>query len=143
VAVKVTNEATNTSVNLETDAADNYRAVNLTLGSYAVEAEKRGFQRYAAKGLVLQVAQEARLDIRLQVGGVEQTIEVTGAAALLQTEGWTVGQVIDTKPIETLPLNGRNIVQLAVLGPWRYRSQLFPKRHHQLGLAASTISATS
>ena len=117
VSVKVTNEATNTSVSLETDAAGDYRAVNLTPGSYAVEAEKPGFQRYAAKGLVLQVAQEARLDIRLQLGGVEQTIEVTGAAALLQTEGSTVGQVIDTKPIETLPLNGRNIVQLAVLAP--------------------------
>ncbi len=69
------------------------------------------------QGLVLQVAQEARLDVRLQVGGLEQTVEVNGRASLLQTEGSTVGQVIDTKPIETLPLNGRNIVQLAVLAP--------------------------
>jgi carboxypeptidase family protein len=117
VAVRVTNEATNTSVNLQTDAAGEYRAVNLTPGSYAVDAEKSGFQRYVTKGLVLQVAQEARLDIRLQLGGVEQTIEVSAAEALLQTEGSTVGQVIDTRPIETLPLNGRNIVQLAVLAP--------------------------
>ena len=117
VAIRVTNEATNTSVNLETDAAGEYRAVNLTPGSYAIQAEKSGFQRYLTKGLVLQVAQEARLDVRLQLGGVEQTIEVSAAAALLQTEGSTVGQVIDTKPIETLPLNGRNIVQLAVLAP--------------------------
>lgn len=117
VAVKVTNEATNTSLNLQTDAAGNYRAVNLTPGSYAVEAEKTGFQRYVTRGVVLQVAQEGRLDIQLQLGGIEQTIEVRAATPLLQTEGSTVGQVIDTKPIETLPLNGRNIVQLAVLAP--------------------------
>ncbi|HEY3456445.1 MAG TPA: TonB-dependent receptor [Bryobacteraceae bacterium] len=117
VTLKVTNEATNTAANLQTDAAGDYRAVNLTPGSYAIEAEKPGFQRYVTRGLVLQVAQEARLDIQLQLGGVEQTIVVSGTAALLQTEGSTVGQVIDTKPIETLPLNGRNIVQLAVLAP--------------------------
>jgi hypothetical protein len=117
VAVKVTNESTNTSINLSTDAAGAFRAVNLTPGSYAVEAEKTGFQRYMTKGLVLQVAQEARLDIQLALGGVEQTVEVGAEAPLMQTEGSTVGQVIDTKPIETLPLNGRNIVQLAVLAP--------------------------
>src|SRR5690242_19877410 len=114
VSVKVISEGTNASVNLETDAAGEYRAVNLTPGSYVVEAEKSGFQRYVTRGLVLQVAQEARLDVRLQVGGLEQTVEVNAAPPLLQTEGSTVGQVIDTKPIETLPLNGRNIVQLAV-----------------------------
>src|SRR5215469_4992691 len=117
VAIKVTNEATNTSINLETDAAGDYRAVNLTPGSYSIQAEKSGFQRHLTKSLVLQVAQEARLDIQLRLGGVEQTIEVSAAAPLLQTEGSTVGQVIDTKPMETLPLNGRNIVQLAVLAP--------------------------
>src|SRR3954469_18070929 len=117
VTIKVINEGTNTAVNLETDAAGEFRAVNLTPGSYSIEAEKSGFQRYLTKGLVLQVAQEARLDVRLQIGGLEQTVEVNAAPPLLQTEGSTVGQVIDTKPIETLPLNGRNIVQLAVLAP--------------------------
>jgi hypothetical protein len=117
VAIKVTNQDTNTAVNLLTDAAGDYRAVNLTPGSYTVEAVKQGFQRFISKGLVLQVAQEARLDIQLQVGAIEQSVEVSAAAPLLQTEGSTVGQVIDSKPIETLPLNGRNIVQLAVIAP--------------------------
>src|SRR5947209_7240020 len=117
VTIKVINEGTNTAVNLETDAAGEFRAVNLTPGSYTVEVSKSGFQRRVAKGIGLQVAQEARLDIQVQVGGVEQTVEVTAATPMLQTEGSTVGQVIDTKPIETLPLNGRNIVQLAVLAP--------------------------
>src|SRR5579884_3695247 len=97
VGVKVTNEGTNTTVSLMTDAAGDYRAVNLTPGSYTVEAEKTGFQRYVTRGVVLQVAQEGRLDIQLQLGGIEQTLEVRAATPLLQTEGSTVGQVIDTK----------------------------------------------
>jgi hypothetical protein len=117
VAVVVTNEGTNVSLNLTTDAAGEFRAVNLTPGSYTVQIEKTGFQRHVARGVVLQVAQEARLDVKLSLGNVQQTVEVSGEAPLLQTEGSTVGQVIDTKPIETLPLNGRNIVQLAVLAP--------------------------
>jgi hypothetical protein len=117
VTIKVTNEGTNTSATFSTDSAGGFRADNLTPGSYTVVAEKAGFQRHITRGLVLQVAQEARLDIQLSVGALEQTVEVSAAAALLQTEGSTVGQVIDTKPIETLPLNGRNIVQLAVLAP--------------------------
>jgi hypothetical protein len=79
VSVKVISDGTNASVNLETDAAGEYRAVNLTPGNYIVEAEKSGFQRYVTRGLVLQVAQEARLDVRLQVGGLEQTVEVNAA----------------------------------------------------------------
>src|SRR3954447_4351426 len=71
-AVKVTNEATSTSVSLKTDNSGDFRAVNLTPGSYSVETEKTGFQRYVTRGIVLQVAQEARLDVQLQVGGVEQ-----------------------------------------------------------------------
>ena len=91
VTIKVINEGTNTAVNLETDAAGEFRAVNLTPGSYSVDAEKSGFQRYLTRGLVLQVAQEARLDVRLQLGGLEQTVEVNAAPPLLQTEGSTVG----------------------------------------------------
>src|SRR3954447_5050372 len=108
VSIKVTNEGTNTSITLSTDAAGDFRAGNLTPGSYAITAEKTGFQRHLTRGLVLQVAQEARVDIQLSLGALEQTVEVSAATPLLQTEGSTVGQVIDTRPIETLPLNGRN-----------------------------------
>ncbi|HXJ44804.1 MAG TPA: carboxypeptidase-like regulatory domain-containing protein, partial [Bryobacteraceae bacterium] len=52
-AVKVTNDATNTSVSLETDSSGDYRAVNLTPGSYSVQTEKQGFQRYVTRGIVL------------------------------------------------------------------------------------------
>src|SRR5262249_11814514 len=97
VQVKITNEGTNTSTSIVTDAAGAYSLPNLAPGSYTVEAEKAGFARHVNKGFVLQVAQEARLDIQLGVGSVEQTIEVRGTTPLLQTEGSSVGQVIDSQ----------------------------------------------
>ncbi|MEO8128588.1 MAG: TonB-dependent receptor, partial [Bryobacteraceae bacterium] len=64
-----------------------------------------------------QVSQNARLDITLEVGSVDQSIEVTGALPLLQTENASVGQVIPEAAVNSLPLNGRNFVQLAILAP--------------------------
>jgi hypothetical protein len=117
VAVKVVNQGTNTTANLQTDSAGDYSATNLTPGAYTVEAEKSGFTRRVYRDLVVQVAQVARLDITLDVGTVEQTVEVTGASPLLQTENASVGQVISSQPIGELPLNGRNFAQLAILAP--------------------------
>ncbi len=117
VAVKVVNQGTNTTANLQTDSAGDYSATNLTPGAYTVEAEKSGFTHKVYRGFVVQVAQVARLDITLAVGAVEQTVEVTGATPLLQTENASVGQVISAQPISELPLNGRNFAQLAILAP--------------------------
>ena len=71
VQVKITNEGTNTSTTVITDAAGAYSAVNLTPGSYSIEAGKAGFTRHVNKGFVLQVSQEARLDIQLAVGSLD------------------------------------------------------------------------
>jgi hypothetical protein len=115
--VKVTEESTNTSITLQTDSAGEYRAPDLTPGSYTVETQKQGFNTLISRGFVIQVGQTARLDVSLHVGGLTQTIEVTGALPVLQTENATVGQVIGTQPINQLPLNGRNFAQLAILAP--------------------------
>ena len=117
VTVRVTNESTNTATTLTTDASGEYSATNLTPGSYRIEAEKSGFSRRVYRNFPVQVAQVARLDITLDVGAVEQTVEVTTQVPLLQTENASVGQVIAEKPIAELPLNGRNFAQLAVLAP--------------------------
>src|SRR5260370_802498 len=66
---------------------------------------------------VLPVGQQARLDVVLEVGAVNQEVTVAGAAALLQTENASLGDVIDTKQAVTLPLNGRDFLQLATLTP--------------------------
>lgn len=117
VEVSVTNEATNTTVRITTDDAGAYSVVNLIPGSYSVTASRSGFRNTVYRNFVLQVSQAARLDIRMEVGAVEQAIEVTGALPLLQTENSAVGQVISKEAVEALPLNGRNFVQLAILAP--------------------------
>jgi hypothetical protein len=117
VEVTVTNEGTNVSLSLITDNSGNFAAVNLLPGAYSITAQKPGFSRQVYRGFVLQVGQAARLDMTLDVGAVEQIIEVVGTIPLLQTENASVGQVISPEPINALPLNGRNFVQLAILAP--------------------------
>jgi hypothetical protein len=117
VEVVVTNEGTNTQTRIVTDESGSYRAVNLIPGSYTVAATRTGFRPVTYRNFVLQVTQVARLDIAMDVGAVEQAIEVTGALPLLQTENSSVGQVISSQAVEALPLNGRNFVQLAILAP--------------------------
>lgn len=115
--VRVTHEGTNATLEVRTEASGNYSAPNLVPGSYTVTAEKPGFSRAIVRGFVVQVGQAARLDLVLDVGAVEQMIEVQAVAPLLQTEDSSVGQVIAPEPIAALPLNGRNFVQLAILAP--------------------------
>ena len=117
VIVTVTNEGTNTAVQRTTDESGRYTAVNLAPGSYSIAAEHTGFSRRLFTGFVVQVNQIARLDVVLEVGAVEQTIEVQAGAPLLHTEDAAMGQVISPKPISDLPLNGRNFAQLAILAP--------------------------
>src|SRR5437763_1927336 len=117
VVVKVINEGTNSTTTLTTYASGEYSSSNLTPGNYTIEAEKSGFTRRLYRNFAVQVAQVARLDMTLEVGAMEQTVEVTTQAPLLQTENASVGQVISEKPIAELPLNGRNFAQLAVLAP--------------------------
>ena len=117
VEVTVTNAATNTSSRLLTDDRGAYSVVNLIPGTYTVQASKAGFRNAIFRDFVLQVSQAARLDITMEVGDVNQSVEVTGAAPLLQTENASVGQVISKEAVQSLPLNGRNFVQLAILAP--------------------------
>ncbi len=115
--VLVRNEETNTAVSLTSDNAGSYNAINLTPGSYSIEVDSQGFSKHIDKGFVVQVSQAARLDVKLTVGEVSQVVEVAAAAPLLQTESAAVGQVIGARSINQLPLNGRNIAELAVLAP--------------------------
>jgi hypothetical protein len=63
----------------------------------------------------LLIAQTARADLKLEVGQISEQVIVQGAAVLLETDTPTIGQVIEQKPIQDLPLNGRNFMQLATL----------------------------
>ena len=115
--VTVTNSQTNVSRETATNSAGNYAFPALQPGLYDVRVEMRGFEGEVRKDVELQVEQTARIDFHLQIGAVNQTVEVPGGAPLLTTESATVGTVIDNDRIVGLPLNGRSFTQLIALTP--------------------------
>jgi Carboxypeptidase regulatory-like domain/TonB-dependent Receptor Plug Domain len=111
---EVNKGTTNTFV---TDAAGNYTASFLVPGTYAVEVNVQGFKKSIREGIVLQVNQRARIDITLEVGGLEETTTVVSEAPLVRTDSSEVGTVIEERAIKELPLNGRNFATLVYLSP--------------------------
>lgn len=87
----------------------------LKIGNYEVSATASGFQTVTRENLHLDIQQRLNVNVVLPPGAVSQTVTVTSAAPLLQTQDASVGQVISTKTINNTPLNGRNWVYIAQL----------------------------
>ena len=115
--VKIRSLETNAVRTVKTDTAGDYQAPSLPVGDYEISCEVAGFKRSVVAGVALDVDQRARIDIKLELGAVGQQVEVTAAAAIMETDTASQGTVIDNRTIVDLPLNGRNFEQLAVLGP--------------------------
>jgi len=115
--VTVRNEGTSLSQTNTTSSAGEYVFTPLKIGTYTIEVESPGFKKERRTGLVVNIQQQAVADFSLSVGDVTSEIEVTAAVPLLQTESGSVGQVIEGKTINDLPLNGRNYTFLARLVP--------------------------
>jgi hypothetical protein len=113
VSITVTNVATGVVNSLKTNEQGFYTAPFLSTGTYKVEARKAGFAPATRENLHLDVNQIARVDFDLKLGTVAETIEVTAAAALLESETTAMGQVIENKRIVEMPLNLRNYLELA------------------------------
>ncbi|MEO7652516.1 MAG: carboxypeptidase-like regulatory domain-containing protein, partial [Bryobacteraceae bacterium] len=95
VKVTATNTNTNLSREATTDASGTYRIPALNPGPYRLEAVAPGFKSATLSNIVLQVAQQVRVDVDLQVGDVSQSLEVTGTASLIDTESNMIGGVIN------------------------------------------------
>src|SRR5438132_10084948 len=115
--VIIRNLATDQSISVTTDSTGAYAANLLRIGSYSVTVEKQGFKRAVKPNVDVGVNQVVRVDLNLQVGGANEVVEVTGVVPLLQTETSSLGTLETEKRISDLPLNGRNFIQLAYLGP--------------------------
>ena len=87
----------------------------IRIGEYTVTTEAAGFKKRVESGIVVQVDQTVSLRIALEIGSVSESIEVTGAAPLLDAATSSLGQVIENKKILDLPLNGRNAFALGLL----------------------------
>ncbi len=117
--------ATVTATNVDTSIArttvsgksGDYVITALPPGNYNLTAEAPGFRKLEQTGVSLQINQQARVDLALEVGQTAQTVQVTGHPPLLEAESSSVGTVINQQSVNELPLNGRNFVQLATLSP--------------------------
>ena len=117
VTVTVTHVATGQQRQVETGESGNYVITNINPGEYTVRAEKAGFKSEMRSGLTLQLNQKARVDIKLSIGAVSETVEVSARGVILNTDDATVGNVVEQKRVTDLPLNGRNFANLAGLMP--------------------------
>ena len=102
---------------VSTDASGEYTVANLPPGHYGIVVEKEGFKRLDERGLELQIDQTARLDFELQVGAMTEVVEVTASAPLLNTESAMKGDVVVSREMVDVPLDGRDFADLAYLVP--------------------------
>jgi hypothetical protein len=114
-SVTVREATTNAVTRLVADAAGNYVATPLRIGTYSVTIELTGFRKETREGIVLRVQDRLRVDFVLEPGDIKESVVVTGEAPLVQSETSSLGEVVDTRQIVGLPLNGRNYIDLATL----------------------------
>jgi hypothetical protein len=114
-AVTLVNQDTGIQARAVTDENGNYTFTNVRIGRYTVTAEATGFTKAVAKDITINVNARQRVDFSLKVGEVTETVEVTAAAAALETDSSARGQLIAQAAVVELPLNGRAYSDLALL----------------------------
>jgi len=114
--VDVTNVDTGVVTHTKTTSSGDFSVPSLNPGRYSVTVESSGFQKSLNTGLVLTVDQTARVNVVLKAGAVSTTIEVDAAAVTLDTDSSALSQEVSQQQVEALPLNGRNFMQLLLIG---------------------------
>jgi hypothetical protein len=117
VKITVTNTATNVATQTVTDKGGFYEVLNLTIGTYKIVARREGFRAVNVTTAPLEINQSLRIDLKLEVGGANEEVLVESQASGVETINPTLGQSITSRPIVNLPLNGRNVLSLALLQP--------------------------
>ncbi len=126
--VTLTNQATGITATTVTNTSGDYQFLNVRIGAYRIEAELPGFSKAVAPIVTVTVNARQRVDLSLQVGGVGETVEVTGAVRHLETDSSDRGQVISRAQVVNLPLNGRSYADLALLSPGVRQSSISTSR---------------
>ncbi|HEY5329618.1 MAG TPA: carboxypeptidase regulatory-like domain-containing protein [Acidobacteriaceae bacterium] len=115
--VTMTNVAAGTSQTATTDHDGRYEFNSVPIGNYRVETEAAGFDRARTPDFQLTTNARQRVDVAMKPGAVTETVTVSSEPTVLETETSSRGEVIGTKQIEDLPLNGRSYADLALLAP--------------------------
>lgn len=115
--IVATHQGTKLEYTTTTSESGIYTLPFLPVGSYVIAVEANGFKKLMSNEITLEVNQTARVNLQMQVGGVNEQVTVSDVAPVLQTESVTVGTVITANTTTSLPLNGRNFQQLTLLVP--------------------------
>lgn len=115
--ITVTNIATGVSNETVTDAVGFYQVLSLPLGTYRVSVENPGFKRVVSPDNVLHINEALKVDLTMQVGATSEVVEVSEASAPVETVSTMLGNSVTGQSIINMPLNGRNVLDLALLAP--------------------------
>jgi hypothetical protein len=115
--VTVRNQATGEEHTTKTDVSGVYLVPSLPVGIYRVEVKSPGMQTMVAVGIELPVGSSLRQDFALKVATTSETVEVSGAAPLIDSSNSTLGTVVNQRTVQEIPLNGRHFIDLAMLTP--------------------------
>jgi len=123
-SVTLTNVATGTKQTATVDSDGRFEFASVPIGKYHVETQAAGFERTLTQDFQLTTNARQRVDVAMKPGAVTETVTVDSAPTVLETETSSRSQVIGTKQIEDLPLNGRSYADLALLAPGVRKSVL-------------------
>jgi hypothetical protein len=117
VKVTATNEATLIKTSSVTNNDGLYQILNLPIGDYRITAERDGFRTLVTDAPPLEINQVLRVDLHMEVGARSESVTVEGVASAVETVNPTLGQSVTARAAVDLPLNGRNVLNLALLQP--------------------------
>ena len=117
VTITLKNNATGIVATTQTDGNGDYQFSNVKIGEYRLSAEVQGFTTAVAEKIVVTVNARQRVDLTMQPGQLTETVTITDAAQLLETDSSERGQVVQREQIVNLPLNGRSYANLILLAP--------------------------
>lgn len=115
--VTLINEGTQFRREAVSNAAGQYVAYSIPTGNYTITVELPGFQKLVRSGVQLTAADTLTVDLQLRVGNVQETVEVTAQAALLQSQTATLSALVDNERIVEMALNGRTFSSLVLMAP--------------------------
>ena len=116
-AVTTSSQTAQVTRDTMTDQDGSFQIASLPIGTYKVTIERDGFKKFVSEGNKLQINQVLRLDAPLELGSPSEVVDVIGQTAAVETVNPTLGRSVTSRPIVDLPLNGRNVLSLALLQP--------------------------
>src|SRR5260370_935127 len=115
--LRLINEATHATREVQSGSNGEYIFIEVPVGSYEIDLTVQGFKKYVRKGIVLDLNQVLTVDIALQLGGSTDVVEVTGAPPVVDTTSTQLGAVVNSLASTQLPLNQRDVYQLLPFQP--------------------------